>query len=263
MKKVLPLGTILYVLVMLPFTDKAQTVSDYSVMVSATAQESPTQLIFTWSADGNATNYTIYRKSKTATSWSIPYGSVGGSATQFIDSNVAIGEAHEYRFYKNTTSYYGNGYIYAGIKVPAIKKKGTILLLIDSNYVTSLSSEISRLKWDLIGEGWQVKKLIVGRNDSVPDVKALIKTEYTIDTSLITVFLIGHIPVPYSGNIYPDGHTNHHGAWPADVFYGEMDGYWSDGFLSIIRPPHGPGYITFLLMVNMTSLICLQTLSWK
>src|SRR5688572_19413921 len=28
--------------------------------------------------------------------------------------------------------------------------------------------------------------------------------------------------------IYPDLHTEHLGAWPADVYYGEMDGTWTD-----------------------------------
>jgi hypothetical protein len=38
----------------------------------------------------------------------------------------------------------------------------------------------------------------------------------------------GHVPVPYSGNFNLDGHDYHFGAWPADVFYGDMDGVWTD-----------------------------------
>src|SRR4029079_4804782 len=34
--------------------------------------------------------------------------------------------------------------------------------------------------------------------------------------------------VAYSGNIMPDGHTNHMGAWPADVYYADLDGTWTD-----------------------------------
>lgn len=37
------------------------------------------------------------------------------------------------------------------------------------------------------------------------------------------------MPVPYSGNIAPDGHTpDHLGAWPADGYYADMDGNWTD-----------------------------------
>ncbi len=43
------------------------------------------------------------------------------------------------------------------------------------------------------------------------------------------VFLFGHVPVAYSGDIVPDGHAPHHqGAWPCDGFYGDMDGVWTD-----------------------------------
>src|SRR5262249_22985188 len=42
------------------------------------------------------------------------------------------------------------------------------------------------------------------------------------------VFLLGHIPVPYSGDLAPDGHVEHMGAWPADLYYGVLDGEWTD-----------------------------------
>ncbi|MFA6292231.1 MAG: hypothetical protein WC637_10640, partial [Victivallales bacterium] len=42
------------------------------------------------------------------------------------------------------------------------------------------------------------------------------------------LFLLGRIPVPYSGDIMPDGHSNHRGAWPADVYYADMEGAWTD-----------------------------------
>ena len=43
------------------------------------------------------------------------------------------------------------------------------------------------------------------------------------------MFLFGHVPVAYSGDIVPDGHCpDHRGAWPCDGFYGDMDGEWTD-----------------------------------
>ncbi len=45
---------------------------------------------------------------------------------------------------------------------------------------------------------------------------------------LTALFLIGHIPVPYAGDVDPDGHPNHQGAWPADVYYADVDGNWTD-----------------------------------
>ncbi|MBK9015700.1 MAG: hypothetical protein IPM82_17440 [Saprospiraceae bacterium] len=82
---------------------------------------------------------------------------------------------------------------------------------------------------DLWGDGWKVKRLEVNRNDAVTAVKALIANEFQQVADLKMVYLLGHVPLPYSGNFYADGHIeNHWGAWPADVFYGEMDGVWTD-----------------------------------
>jgi hypothetical protein len=46
------------------------------------------------------------------------------------------------------------------------------------------------------------------------------------------LFLLGHVPVPYSGNLNPDGHPDHQGAWPADVYYGDVNGIWTDASVS-------------------------------
>jgi hypothetical protein len=42
------------------------------------------------------------------------------------------------------------------------------------------------------------------------------------------LYILGHVPVPYSGNLNPDGHEAHMGAWPADGYYGDLDGSWLD-----------------------------------
>jgi hypothetical protein len=47
------------------------------------------------------------------------------------------------------------------------------------------------------------------------------------------VFLLGRIRVPYSGDIYPDGHPDHEGAWPADVYYADMNGAWTDNAVNV------------------------------
>ncbi|MCC5790853.1 MAG: fibronectin type III domain-containing protein [Opitutales bacterium] len=42
------------------------------------------------------------------------------------------------------------------------------------------------------------------------------------------VILLGRIPVPYSGDINPDAHSDHKGAWPADTYYADLTGTWTD-----------------------------------
>ena len=60
-------------------------------------------------------------------------------------------------------------------------------------------------------------------------VKDQIKTVYNDNPDLSTVFILGHVPVPYSGNINPDGHPDHQGAWSADTYYADIEGGgWTD-----------------------------------
>jgi hypothetical protein len=59
---------------------------------------------------------------------------------------------------------------------------------------------------------------------------------YQDPATLKAIFLIGHVPVPYSGYDDRDGHPDHVGAWPADSYYGEMNGQWSDTGANVFGP---------------------------
>ena len=76
----------------------------------------------------------------------------------------------------------------------------------------------------------------VSRADSPCNLKRIIQADYSSDPAQVrAVFLFGHIPVAYSGNLNPDGHPNHQGAWPTDAYYGDMDGSWTD-VAQVTRP---------------------------
>ncbi len=119
------------------------------------------------------------------------------------------------------------GHIFAGIRYPLTENRGTVLLLIDDTVCGALTEELTRLETDLIGDGWRVRRLIVSRADPVSFTRDRIIDECAGDASVTTVFLLGHIPVPYSGNVVA-AHADHHGAYPADVYYAELDGPWTD-----------------------------------
>ncbi len=126
------------------------------------------------------------------------------------------------------------GFIYSGIKVPAIEDLGTVLVLIDDEYNVPLADEITRLKSDLIADGWHVIIRNANKMDAVPAVKATILDVYNQNPNLQALFILGHIPVPYSGDIFPDTHSeNHQGAWSADTYYGELNGVWTDNVANI------------------------------
>ncbi|MBC8144751.1 MAG: fibronectin type III domain-containing protein, partial [bacterium] len=174
----------------------------------------------------------LYRRVFGSTVWGSAI-TVHPSATEYVDTSVAIGTAYEYRIVRHSlvgsTQVTAFGFICSGIDVPARESRGRIILVVDSTHTASLAKELSRLESDLVGDGWSVVRRDVSRAASVVDIKNIIRREYDADrTNTRTVFLFGHIPVPYAGNIAPDGHPDHRGAWPADVYYAEMDGAWTD-----------------------------------
>ncbi len=214
-----------------PFTGRAAITAEYSVQVSANVKASPAQITLSWPQDSISTpkNYVVYRRATGASSWGTGT-TLPGSTTSYVDKNVSTGVPYEYQIVKQTSGYTGYGYIYSGINVPLTEDRGTLVLVVDNTYATQLDAELTRLQQDLAGDGWTVSRLNVNRHDSPAHVKDLIKNQYNQDPkNTKAVFLFGHVPVAYSGDIVPDGHyANHQGAWPCDGYYADMDGKWTD-----------------------------------
>src|SRR4051794_13110851 len=71
----------------------------FVVQLSAAVQESPQQIRLNWEPDpiGVTNGYTIYRKSKTASSWGNPIATLPNDALTYTDTTVAVGTAYEYQ----------------------------------------------------------------------------------------------------------------------------------------------------------------------
>ena len=201
---------------------------EYAVRVNASVQTSPPQIALNWPQDTIATpsSYTVYRKAPEANSWGAGT-TVPGTATGFVDSDVTVGATYEYQIVKAASGYTGYGYIFTGINAPLVEDRGKVVIIVDSTYAAALDSELERLEQDLVGDGWQVLRHDVARSEKPSNVKALIKSDYDIDPAHVkALFLLGHAPVVHSGNLNVDGHGSR--PMPADAFYGDMDGTWSD-----------------------------------
>lgn len=210
----------------------AQTMDNLAVRASATVRLAPPQIKLTWPADAQASGYTIYRKTPTADAWGSSIGTVAAganTATEFADNNVAVGTAYEYRITKTGANFSGEGYVLAGIEVPAVENRGKLVLLVADTHAAYLAPDLAQLEQDLVGDGWQVLRHNVPAAYTPPQVRALVLADYQADpTRVQAVFVLGHVAVPYSGLLNPDGHGDHLGAWPADAYYGNMDGTWTD-----------------------------------
>ncbi|MBK7668136.1 MAG: hypothetical protein IPJ32_12830 [Sphingobacteriaceae bacterium] len=155
--------------------------------------------------------------------------SLTGTVNQYVDNTITLGTNYEYRIIRTGTGYNGYGYINSGINIPAVDKKGKIILLVDSTFIAPLASELKRLEDDLEGDGWTVVRHNVLRAATVTHIKSFVVADYTADpTNTKAIFIVGHVPVPYSGNINPDGHPDHLGAWPTATYYADVNGTWTD-----------------------------------
>lgn len=143
------------------------------------------------------------------------------------------GNTYEYQIIRNGNGFKGDGYIYSGIDIPLVENRGSLILVVDSTLMAPLSTEIALLQNDIAGDGWDIITVNVSPQATVESLKSRIINVYNIEKQRTkAVFLLGHIPVPYSGRIYPDGHPDHLGAWPADVFYADINGIWTDNIVN-------------------------------
>jgi len=147
-------------------------------------------------------------------------------AGEFQDRGLKRGALYEYGVSRGGLDL-ATDYFWAGIEIPIRDRRGTILLLVEQSQAEPLKAEIRRLMFDLAGDGWQVIRHDVAATQTVASVRDLIRADYNrAPAEVNTVLLLGHIPVPYAGHVRPDGHGT--GAWPADVYYGALDGTWKD-----------------------------------
>ncbi|MBK6830463.1 MAG: fibronectin type III domain-containing protein [Flavobacteriales bacterium] len=220
-----------FALAAVQLTSVAQTLGqNKSVRMWAVAQSSPPRITLNWLTHTNTTGYTVYRKLKGGTSWGTAITTLGASATQYADNTVAVNTNYEYKVVRTTSNLgSGYGYVNAGIELAMVENRGKVVLLVDNTFTTSLTTQLAQLQQDLEGDGWKVLRHDVSRTAPVTSVKALVLAAYNADPANVKAVLnIGHVPVPMSGNLAPDGHGEHYGAWAADVYYGEVNGSWTD-----------------------------------
>ncbi|MEM1318983.1 MAG: MopE-related protein [Bacteroidota bacterium] len=168
------------------------------------------------------------------------------SSEAMIDSNangyslgvLEPGVVYEYQVKKTIQGGpMGLGVIAVGVELPLVHQRGRCLLVIEDTLVLPLQVELAQLSEDMAMDGWAVESTTVSRGQGVGEVKSLIADWYEEEYAASqAVLLLGHVPVPYSGNRSYDGHTDHQGAWAADVFYAEMDGNWTDEFVDNTSP---------------------------
>ncbi|HYG53569.1 MAG TPA: T9SS type A sorting domain-containing protein [Flavobacteriales bacterium] len=237
MNKILP--ALIAVIVLTANSIHAQTWGDsLSLDLEATAQVSPPQITLTWSADADASSFSVYRKLKGASSWGAVLATVSSASTSYADATAVVGTQYDYRVTMNSsTTPVKYGYCASGINVQANSNRGIALVVIENSYLSNsaFQTAVDQTLMDLELDGWYTKTIYVTSTDAVATVKSGIVTKYNEDPAKTKLLLLlGHVPVPHSGALNPDGHSDHIGAWPADMFYGDMNGTWTDATVNVV-----------------------------
>jgi hypothetical protein len=122
---------------------------------------------------------------------------------------------------------------------------------VDNVVSNAIATELDSYRKDLIADGWIVTVTNAPRHKdlsfltlnftnywayAVPSnringefLKQYITNWYDLapnDTNVVV--LIGHVTIPHSGYRPQDGHGDHAGAWPADLWYADRTGIWTD-----------------------------------
>ncbi|MBN8523773.1 MAG: hypothetical protein J0M02_00215 [Planctomycetes bacterium] len=211
---------------------------DHAIAITATVQVDPPRITLAWPTIAGAGSIILFRKAPDSSSWGPLLANLPGSATSYVDAGVVVGQRYEYHIAATQNGVNAVGFVLAGIEIPLVEDRGRVLLVVDQTLQSALASEISRLRRDLVGDGWSVDTVPVRRQSTTATAGTALEVaavKQAVDAAhqaagrpLRAVLLLGRVPVPYAGLTAPDGHTNHLGAWPADVYYGAAGQEWTD-----------------------------------
>lgn len=214
---------------------------DFAVMPTATVSSNPPSITLHWPGDSLATGFSVAVRTAPDQPWS-QLAQLPGGATSWEHAPVQVGKQYEYRILKTTPVLTGHGYASAGIQLPAVERRGKILVIVEESLAPQLAAELQQFRADLVGDGWQVSTTLQRADLPPAAMRDTIIARYRADSATLkAVLFVGNFLPAYSGDFAPDGVAERIGAQPADVYFGEMDGGWTD---SIVYDAKGNGVQT-------------------
>lgn len=207
----------------------AQTVAGLDPHVVASEGSTPGSILLTWQPMSNSTGFTIRRRASSSENWSVVV-QLPSSATSYEDATTEAGKSWEYNVRRgDAQGVVGNAYVLAGLEVPFRDDPGEVLIVTDEVSATELAEKLERLEGDLQGDGWTVQRISIAAGATPQTLKGRIEEAQAVSAGrLRSILLLGEVPRAFSGLIRPDGHPDHEGAWPADGYFADLQGSWTD-----------------------------------
>lgn len=227
----------------------AQDAKQYSVMIETKIDDTgfAPQVVLSWQNDTTAVRYVIYKRPYESGTFE-KVAEVSGGANNFSDLEPWYGKIAEYKVekvFRNDDELIST-YAYKALSWDANlvrKELRTVLILVDNTLTHSIMNKLALYRKEIEKQGWRsivkyVPKVETFNAKAVLSNKEMIKAIYDKTPSMDAILILGRVAVPYSGNTAPDGHGDdnplpHKGAYPADVFYGDLDTRdWTDSITS-------------------------------
>ncbi|HCS19719.1 MAG TPA: hypothetical protein DIW47_04005 [Bacteroidetes bacterium] len=206
----------------------AQIAKQRVVLIDVETDAQGPSITLRWNNVAGVTGHSVVRKEVNNWGWQ-PLKILGAQDTVFTDTTVEIGKIYEYYVQRQISTTYLYGFVATGIEIPEIHYRGEVFIALDSALNAAIPEKLTEFYTTLVGDGWRVHPVVISSSWGVVQVKDTIKKWHLINPHRHnTLLLFGDIPVPYSGNLNPDAHPDHLGAWPSDVYYGEFAANWTD-----------------------------------
>jgi len=213
-----------------------------AAVLRAAVSSSPPSITLRWEGVSNGV-YRVERRTLAEREWR-HLASV--TPPQFTDTEVVSGTEYEYRLTVDAAvpdelkmlTDPAPATATAAVEVPVNDLPGHVLLVVDRTLLSDmrLASAVEGLAEDLWAEGWVVGRYDGPRHDdregannaaAIAEVKQWIQSYRASNPGGVgMVYLLGHLPIPFSGLLSPDGHG--YRPLPADAYYGDLDGRWTD-----------------------------------
>lgn len=148
------------------------------------------------------------------------------SGGEYLDSDIEEGIIYAYEAFSADTILRLAEF---GYKIPLEENRGWYVILLDDSISSGIQPLLSTFRWNLISDGYRVKVIEVNRNQTPDEIRELLQDiDLNLPQGIRQVLLLGHVPVPYSGEEGFDIHIDHDGCWATDTYYADLDGEWED-----------------------------------
>lgn len=226
---------LLFALLTLPVSHGENYGEGGTILVEASVAQNPPAIDLHWPVRTDIVSYNLIIRAPNGMETSL---NLAGSSSGYHDTHVVPGLGYEYRLRANrvagSSPLHAYSNLFSAIDLALVESRGRVILVIDQNIESTLNAELGRWEQDVSSSGWTVERLSVAPSTLPREIRNAIRARATAWPAGTegAVFLLGHVPVPYSGNIYPDGHLEHRGAWPCDGYYGELNSVWTDNTIN-------------------------------